>query len=221
MAKEEYESLEMMFRMMDNEAAYKIQIITLEALETFEGALRGRGITYIKQFTSSMMPSPSPVILIRDIPTREEIRTPPEGRYLLYSNVRERGFIQIVFRATLEEKMRILGDEFLVRSYSYKNVAELRAMKEGRKLSIVEHYRDSLDYYESVIIFVMLNRRKFKEILQGVREVNEELSNSFLLQLKLNGLVQKLFILRNGDSYRINVSMQAVKVICAGIGFGI
>jgi hypothetical protein len=94
-------------------------------------------------------------------------------------------------------------------------------MKEDRALSIAEHHSSCLDYYESVVIFVMVSKHKFHDILEGVGEICSELRNSFLLQLKLNGLVQKLFVLRSGDRYRINVSMEAVRAICLRIGLNV
>jgi hypothetical protein len=211
------ESLRTVFQIMDSEASYRIQIITLESIEVFEEALGKRGIAYTKQFTSNASPSPHPVLLIRD----SEVRISSEGRYILYSNIRQREFIQVVFRPSLEEKAECVGDAFLARSYAYKNIAELKAMKEDRALSIAEHHSSCLDYYESVVIFVMVSKHKFHDILEGVGEICSELRNSFLLQLKLNGLVQKLFVLRSGDRYRINVSMEAVRAICLRIGLNV
>ena len=48
------------------------------------------------------------VLLLRD--SNVEISIP--GRYILFSNIRHRDFVQIPFRPTFEEKLSIIGDEF-------------------------------------------------------------------------------------------------------------
>lgn len=207
-------SLDAFFQIVRREEFFKIQVVTLESLETFETLLLENGVGYVKQFSSNMAASDRIVLILRD----SDVRICERGRYILFSNVRHRDFVQIVFCLSVEEKASMIGDEHVARAYSYKNVAELRRIVSKREFQINRYFGSGLDYLESVIVFVVANRNKLDDILRGVREIDGQLDNSFLLRLKLNGLVDKLFISRNGDSYRINVSEETVKMISRRVG---
>ncbi|KMV66330.1 hypothetical protein M970_041220 [Encephalitozoon cuniculi EcunIII-L] len=210
-----FESLEAFFEIVRNERYFKIQIITLESLEVFETALRDERIEYVRCFSSMIRESELPILILRD----SDIHLPRPGRYILFSNKRCGGFVQIVFNPTLSEKLAIVGDMYVVQAYSYKNISELLKVASKEKDEMESYFGSGLDYFESVIMLVVRNRSRFRDILGGAKEMDDKLGNSFFLQMKLNGLVDKLFVVRNGDSYRVNVSEGVLRSIGERIGF--
>ncbi|ADM11414.1 uncharacterized protein Eint_041250 [Encephalitozoon intestinalis ATCC 50506] len=210
-----FESLRAFFEVVGNERYFKIQIVTLESLDTFEAALRERKVVYKKCFSSMIEESEDLVLILED----SKIYLPSPGKYVLFGNRRHRDFVQIVFSPTLEEKLAAVGDKYTVQAYSYKNINELRRISQGEEWTIESYFGSGLDYFESVIMLVVKNRNKFKDILSGCKEIESKLGNGFFLQMKLNGLVGKLLVVRNGDSYRLNVSKSVLGSIGKRIGF--
>lgn len=208
-----FESLHVLFDIIREERSFRIQIITLEALETFESVLKENRVEYMTQFSSKTVAADCIVLILGD----SSVDVSAMGRYILFSNIRHKEFVQIVFCPTFEEKLLAIGDEYIVRAYNYKNIRELQMLTENRSFGFNDCGR-GLDYFESVVMLVGMSRSRFRDILEGVREMDSGLGNPFLLQMKLNGLVDKLFMLRSGDRYRINVSGDTLRSIRMRIG---
>lgn len=211
----QFESLKVFFKIVRNERYFKIQIITLESLDIFEAALKEEKIPYTKHFSSMIKKSESLSLILRD----SDICLPGPGKYVLFSNRRHREFVQVVFIPTLEEKLSIVGDKYIVQAYKYKNINELLKIASEEEARIESHFGSGLDYFESVIMLVVSSKSKFKDILSTSREMDGKLGNSFFLQMKLNGLVDKLLIVRNRDRYRVNTSKAVLRHIGRRIGF--
>ncbi|AFM98170.1 hypothetical protein EHEL_041200 [Encephalitozoon hellem ATCC 50504] len=209
-----FESLKVFFEIVRNERHFKIQIITLESLDTFEAALKAEKIAYAKYFSSMIGKSESLSIILKD----SDIYLPNPGRYVLFNNMRHREFVQVVFIPTLEEKLAIVGNRYIVEAYKHKNISELLKIAGEKETEIESHFGSGMDYFESVIMLAVRSKSKFKEILACSKEIDEKLGNSFFLQMKLNGLVHKQFVVRNGDSYRVNVSKAVLRHIGRRVG---
>lgn len=213
--KHSFASLDALFRIIQKEQTFRVQIITLESLDVLEAALAERGIEYVRQFSSDIRDSTCVTLILQD----SDVDVQRAGRHILFSNVFDGSFVQIVFRPTREEKLAVVGDERLVQAYDYKSISELTRMQSNTLFRPSMHFGSELDYFESIVMLVVATRARFHAILDGVREMDAALNNAFVLQMKLNGLVSKQFVLRTGDSYRSNVSEETVRAIGRRAGF--
>lgn len=211
----EFESLRAFFEIVRNERYFKIQIITLESLETFEAALESGGVGYTRRFSSAVGEAECAILILKD----SEVDVRGAGRYILFCNKRHKDFVQIVFSPTKEEKIAIVGDKYVVEAYGYKNVSELMKIANKEEFEMSEYFGSGMDYFESVLMLVVWKRSRFQDILSGAREVDDRLGNGFFLQMKLNGLVGKLLVVRNGDNYKVNVSEDVLRRIGSRVGF--
>ncbi|KAH9411570.1 hypothetical protein HK407_04g06750 [Ordospora pajunii] len=203
-----FKDLNVLFEILQNERYFKIQIITLESYDVFEEALADRHVEYVLQFSSNLRPCSLPVVILAD---SDGYDVPEKGRYILLSNKRHRDFVQMVLCPTVEERLAIVGDKYVVHAHGSKSITALRRIACSIQTVYEDFFSKGLNYLESIIMLVVKRKSKFTEILNGVNEIDAGLCNGFVLQMKLNDLVMKMFVTRKGDSYKVNVSDEVLR----------
>lgn len=208
-----FASLRTLLDIIKNEPFFRIQVFSLEAVEFFEKWLRYERLEYAKQFTSAYAPVKGLVLLIRDTSPGY---IPPNSTVLLYSNARDARFIPYKFEVTLEEKEAFTDDKYLLESYKRGTLTSML----GKRIDIGEYTAKSLGYVQSIILFCMIREKKFNRLADEVKAVDAMLSNRFVVQCELNGLVKMGFCKRNGNSYTINICKEILEKVCRQVGFG-
>ncbi|KHN69975.1 hypothetical protein CWI42_041720 [Ordospora colligata] len=206
--KVDFKDLDALFEILQNERCFKIQIITLESYDVFEEALADRHVKYVRQFSSNLKPCSLPVLILAD---SDDYDIPENGRYILLSNKRHREFVQIVLRPTIEEKLAVVGYKYVVYAHKLKSITALRRITCKKQLAYEDFFSRGLNYFESIIMLVVKRKSRFVDILNGVNEIDASLCNGFVLKMKLNDLIKKMYVTRKGDSYKVNVSDEVLR----------
>lgn len=213
-----YKSLAPLFDILNSEKSYKIQIISIEPFSILTELFNYKRISYHVVFSSMLEASERNKlnIVIQD----SEISVPESGKYILYSNKRNPAFIQLVFRVSLEEKIRYFNHrgsspkKAVTAHGGTKNIVEIQNIIDGKNIgTLLPH----VTYLETI---VMLCARKgdFKGVCKKVSQLDGKLKNTFLVWITLNELVNRKFITKHGERFRLNISKDSLDAICKKSG---
>lgn len=207
----ECESLSKLKKIVQDESFFRIQIFSLESVEIFEKFLKG--ITYEKQFSSKLTVSKKLVLLLRDSELPEELKS---QRIILYSCHRDNRFIPYKFKLNNTEMKSIITDSHI--SQIYKGSTLTAAISD--KLDVYEYTANSLNYIQSLVVFCLIRTSNFKVLCKEIEQVDNSLTNKFIIKCEINSLLKTKIIKKSNNSYSLNISKETIQRICEKLGFG-
>lgn len=213
-----YRSLQPLLKIIASERCYKVQIISLEPFSTLIELFNYRDIKYKLILTAADTPDVGRLnIIIGDAPA-EDLEP---GPYVLYSNIANMAFVQIVFDVSMEEKIRYFtlkhgpdSKKVVMAHGKSKTVSDMEGMLRKR-MSTVPYPR--VNYIETLILLCSKGK-SFDKIWREVGQMDSKLKNKFLVWLTLNGLVERNLVTRTGNSFRSGISRESLDGACRRIG---
>lgn len=251
-----YKSLTPLHRLLSRKS-FKLQIISLEPFTLFVEYLKFCRIKFKLHFNLKLKDEAIEDSLLNIIigngkqinRTLSSLHLKKLGfrkKIILYSNVRNPDFVQIIFKPTedevfdylklkskeiqeikndKDEKNHELGlnntiNNLALLTKMYYNHKTLYRLSNSLFKPKAPFFLKTLSYLESLLVFVLTNSRKFEQIMESVRKI-DNITNSFQVMLCLNHLIKAKIVKKRGCSYCLNISREYVSFICKEIGYNI
>lgn len=219
-----FESLKDLLNVIKSEKEFRIQIITREDIKIFKLFLDNSRLDYHINYWNNYLISRNQQII--HVYTSEEDFNPNYKKVILFSPKVDNKFIQFCFIPTYDEKLNYLKAkykkntkiEIVLDAYKNSAIHELCDKIENKEMLCMT---ECFDYTESLILFAMCKCSKLVEIIKEVRNIDRKMNNKFLLKIKINGLVKRKVILFKNNLYKLNISLEALELICKKIDLDI
>ncbi|KAL0265710.1 UNVERIFIED_CONTAM: hypothetical protein PYX00_011424 [Menopon gallinae] len=207
-------SLRPLFDIVRSERSFRVQVVSLEPFSTLVELFNYKGISYKLIMSPADSYRKSKVnIIVHDSPL--ECSAP--GKYLLYLNRRNEGFVQIVFSVGLDEKVRHCclryGPQARRIVQAYGSSRTLGGLEKMMARKTLEMPPPPLSYVETVVL-LCVRGSSFDKICRQVLQMDSSLDNAFTIWLTLNELACRNFVTRSGSRFKANVSRELLEKAC-------
>lgn len=212
-----YRSLRPLFDIVHHEKNFKVQVVSLEPFSTLVELFNYKNIRYKLILSQADSYSKRKVnIIVHD--SNIECRT--SGKYLLYQNIRNRNFVQVVFSIGVDEKMR-----YCCLKYGLLAKKIVKAHGRARTLGDLEKIITQTDFempplllsYIETVVLLCVRRSKFEEICKQALQIDSRIDNTFLIWLTLKELTDKDLVARSGNYFKANVSKELLERACKNV----
>ncbi|WUR03502.1 origin recognition complex subunit 4 [Vairimorpha necatrix] len=218
------ESSEKLLNILKTEKNFKIQVISREDIKIFLEILDYNDIVYSFVCWNSLDDNPDTI----QVCTSSKYLSPENHKSILYSNLVNTDFIQLSFVPTYNDKLKYLTKprnkkevKRILDAYKYSSIHELQS-KIQRPHSVIEKYiSEYFDYLEILLIYTISKYSNLIDIIKHVKSMEDTVKSSFVLRMKLNGLVSRKIVSVKSNNYRLNISHHTLSLICKKVEINI
>ncbi|TBU07228.1 hypothetical protein CWI39_0349p0020 [Hamiltosporidium magnivora] len=218
-----FSSLDNLIEIINNSSHFQIQILTLEAFETFSEYLKYKSIPYKPIYPSlTNMYDKKILNIIFEHPNTNLVNY----KIILFNKSIHLDFIPYIFTISQSEKLN-----YLKHKYPQNLISEIKKplFLEKNIFQLSNHIKFInfpicaliLTYLEKVILFALNITNRYEYLFKTVKEIDNNLGNSFLIKVTLNSLVNKNVIIKRGNIYSIIVDRKTIEITLKTVGFDI